>query len=189
MDSSPDSPFPEPPLQEWRAWFDEHGQKLLLFARAQTRSSADAEDVLQSAIVRVWQGRGRRGQDRQFAPTLAEVYTAIRRAAIDLGRKNTRRTRREQAVVADTQDFGICAFDSSLEDEELQAVLAEAMAELPEKFREVLTLKIWSEQTFAEIAATLDIPLNTAASRYRYALGHLRRKLAASRTDLLDHLA
>ena len=36
-------------------------------------------------------------------------------------------------------------------------------------------LKIWSELTFAQIAETLDIPLNTAASRYRCRLESLRR--------------
>ena len=46
---------------------------------------------------------------------------------------------------------------------------------MPEKFREVVMLKIWSELTFAQIAKTLDIPLNTAASRYWYGLESLRR--------------
>lgn len=174
--------------QSWKDWFEEHGRKFLLFARQQTRSTADAEDVLQNAILRVWKGRGNRGQDRTYAPTLAEVYTAIRRAAIDLGRKNTRRERREQAVVADTVDFGITFFSSNLENQELQDLLSQTIAELPEKFRSVLTLKIWGEQTFAEIGETLNIPLNTAASRYRYALTHLRKKLASQRTDFFENL-
>ena len=49
------------------------------------------------------------------------------------------------------------------------------MKSMPEKNREVVMLKIWSELTFAQIADTLDIPLNTAASRYRYGLEMLRR--------------
>jgi RNA polymerase sigma-70 factor (ECF subfamily) len=39
----------------------------------------------------------------------------------------------------------------------------------------VLTLKIWGELTFAEIAVTLGVPANTAASRYRYGLVELRK--------------
>jgi len=46
---------------------------------------------------------------------------------------------------------------------------------LPAPQREVITLKVWGGLTFAEIAATLDIPPNTAASRYRYGLEELRR--------------
>ena len=44
---------------------------------------------------------------------------------------------------------------------------------LPSAQREVLTLKIWGELTFDEIARELDISHNTAASRYRYALAAL----------------
>jgi len=39
----------------------------------------------------------------------------------------------------------------------------------------VITLKIWGGLTFAEIAAALEIPANTAASRYRYGLAELRK--------------
>jgi RNA polymerase sigma-70 factor (ECF subfamily) len=31
-------------------------------------------------------------------------------------------------------------------------------------------MKIWGELTFAQIAAALDVPQDTAASRFRYAL-------------------
>ena len=37
----------------WRPWLNENGSKLLLFARQQTRSLADAEDVLQEAVVKL----------------------------------------------------------------------------------------------------------------------------------------
>jgi RNA polymerase sigma-70 factor (ECF subfamily) len=48
-----------------------------------------------------------------------------------------------------------------------------ALSILPEEQRAVVHLKIWEEQTFGEIAETLGIPANTAASRYRYALDKL----------------
>jgi RNA polymerase sigma-70 factor (ECF subfamily) len=49
------------------------------------------------------------------------------------------------------------------------------MIRLPDIYREVITLKIWGELTFAEIAQALEIPANTAASRYRYGLVELRK--------------
>jgi len=36
---------------------------------------------------------------------------------------------------------------------------------------------VWHDCTFAEIAEVLDIPMNTAASRYRYGLEKLQRML------------
>jgi RNA polymerase sigma-70 factor (ECF subfamily) len=41
----------------------------------------------------------------------------------------------------------------------------------------VVTLKIWGELTFEEIAQVLEVPANTAASRYRYGLEALRKTL------------
>ena len=52
-----------------------------------------------------------------------------------------------------------------------------ALGELPADQRAVVHLKLWAGQTFEEIAATLEIPLNTAASRYRYGLDKLRARL------------
>ena len=55
--------------------------------------------------------------------------------------------------------------------------------------QEVVVLKIWGELTFQEIADTLDISGNTAASRYRYALEKLRDLLNEMVSDdLLERI-
>jgi RNA polymerase sigma-70 factor (ECF subfamily) len=51
------------------------------------------------------------------------------------------------------------------------------MTTLPAEQREVLLLHVWGDLTFREIAEILDLPANTVASRYRYALAKLRRVL------------
>jgi RNA polymerase sigma-70 factor (ECF subfamily) len=48
---------------------------------------------------------------------------------------------------------------------------------LPPEQREVLHLKVYEQMTFAQIATALNIPPNTAASRYRYAMDKLRKAL------------
>ena len=55
--------------------------------------------------------------------------------------------------------------------------MAAALAELPPEQRAVAHLKLWTGLTFEQIAAALEIPPNTAASRYRYALDKLRARL------------
>jgi RNA polymerase sigma-70 factor (ECF subfamily) len=62
-----------------------------------------------------------------------------------------------------------------VEDRERNQLIQDAVTRLPEIYRQVLTLKVWGGLTFAEIAGTLDIPANTAASRYRYGLAELRK--------------
>ncbi len=159
--------------QDWHGWLREHAARLLLFARAQTRCEADAEDVLQDALVECW----RRGNGH--APDLPLVYSTIRRRSIDLARGMDRRSRREEAVMADAKT--VCWFDDTLEKAETAQLLDQAMKRMPEKFREVIVLKIWGELTFAQVAETLDIPMNTAASRYRYGLNYLKKD------NLLSH--
>jgi len=166
--------------QVWKDWFHTHGGRLLLFARQQARSDADAEDIFQEAVVRLWKADG--GGNAE-PPDLPLAFTAIRHAAIDQARKTDRRVRREQAseYVVDGDAGRVDWFGSGgLEDDERKQMLEAAMKQLPEKFREVLALKIWGEQTFAQIAQTLGIPQNTAASRYRYGLEALRKSLAGS---------
>jgi RNA polymerase sigma-70 factor, ECF subfamily len=174
-----------PAASAWREWLELHGPKLLLFARQQTRSHEDAKDIFQDALVKlvekVRSGEFVGGQEA-WQPYL---YTAIRRLAIDLSRRDDRRRRREDNVTADAEAEQHEAFhpwfESENSDDETRSQLEESLKELPEKFAEVITLKIWGERTFAEIGETLGISQNTAASRYRYGLEALKRSLSGAR--------
>jgi len=167
----------------WRDWLDEHGSKLLLFARQQTRSLADAEDVLQDALVKLAKKEAEGTFDGGQAAWLPYLYTSIRRCAIDLGRKEDRRSRREEKVEADKRAHtgGMIDpwFNSQSADNETREYLEQSLKLLPEKFATVITLKIWGEQTFAQIGEQLDISQNTAASRYRYGLEALKKQLSS----------
>jgi RNA polymerase sigma-70 factor (ECF subfamily) len=151
----------------WKAWFAKHGGKLLLFARQQARYPDDAEDLLQEAFVRMWRLYGHTGE---VSPGL--VYRAIRRLAIDWARSLDRRKIREEKVSLDSPLSS--SFERSLEKDERNQALLRAVESLPKEQGEVLTLKIWGELTFDEIGRTLDLSLNTVASRYRYALQKLK---------------
>ena len=107
---------------------------------------------------------------RRVAPGL--VYRAIRRLAIDWARSLDRRIIREQKTYELIPLSS--SFEYTLEKDERQGALLRAVDRLPDEQKEVLTLKIWGELTFDEIARTLDLSLNTVASRYRYALQKLK---------------
>ena len=160
----------------WKSWFARHGAKLLLFARQQARNPDDAEDLVQEAFVRIWRLYGHTGE---VAPGL--VYRAIRRLAIDWARSIDRRVIREQKTYELSPLSS--SFEYNLENEERQQALLRSVDRLPMEQKEVLTLKIWSELTFDEIARTLDLSLNTVASRYRYALQKLRDWIPAQLED------
>ncbi len=163
------------PLDEsenWRDWFEVHGPGLLLCARQWTQSAADAEDVLQEAFVRYW-----RHQRHLSGNPRALLIVSIRRAAFDHARGNLRRAAREEKSWSNIEGNVPLFESSSLEGVERSQAIELALERVPREQREVLVLKIWNELTFEQIAQTLDIPANTAASRYRYALAVLRREL------------
>src|SRR5690606_4213002 len=148
-----------------RAWLCEHGPKLLLFARQQTRGHEDAEDILQDALVKLVDklnsGEFVGGQE-SWMPYL---YTTIRRPAIDLSRRDDRRKRREDTVTGDSAALEGSGqhpwFEGEASDDETRSQLEEALKTLPPKFAEVIVMKIWGERTFAEIGEALDISQNT----------------------------
>jgi len=172
---------PSPP-SSWQQWFRSHGSRLLLFARQQTRTSEDAEDVLQEAMLRLWKsGMTDTAEDGSAEPCLAAAFTQIRRAAIDQARRNLRRANRENRALELDGVTEAVWFQDSLERDERSQQIEAAIQGLPDYYKEVIILKIWGELTFEQIAETLDIPMNTAASRYRYALEKLRRTLTPAK--------
>ena len=169
----------------WREWLEEHAPRLILFARQQSRSPEDAEDIVQDALVKLVEkldsGEFVGGQEA-WMPYL---YTTIRRLSIDLGRRDDRRRRREDVVGGEAEieqrEVFHPWFESESSDDETRNLLEAGLKELPPKFAEVVVMKIWGDRTFAEIGEALEISPNTAASRYRYGLEALKKKLSSAR--------
>ena len=155
--------------EPWRECYNALKSKLLLYARQWTPSTADAEDVVQSAFVRFWKLNPDAQQEHY--PIL---YAAVRSAALDLHRRETRRSARE--VTYHEQDPEAW-FDSPIERQDEAALLENALARLPDEQREVVVLRIWGELTFAQVAETVGVSINTVAARYRYGLEALRKHL------------
>ena len=157
----------------WKGWLKEHGSRLYMYARQRCSCREDAEDMIQDALVRLWHYQEER---KNVPPDLPLAYSVLRFVAMDHGKKLGRKKRKEEAIIFlyDADDYWA---DSSAEDDEESEILRQAVDSLGEKLREVVTLKIWGGLTFKEIAESMAISPNTAASRYRYALEQLQRKL------------
>lgn len=174
------NPEPEPDEQgnAWRQWLEAESHRFLLYARSRTACDADAEDVLQEALVETWR---RTGGHR--APDAALVFATIRRRALDQSRRRRRRERREHAAALPGEPPPANRwFDplSPAESADTCAILESAIRALPAAQQEVVILKFWGGLTFAQIADFVGCPPNTAASRYRYGLETLRRSLTTA---------
>ena len=100
--------------------------------------------------------------------TLAYLRRAVRNECYSMMRSR----RRDIAVAVDAQLLELVEGTDARPAERL--ALEHALQQLPAEQREVVHLKVWEGMTFQEIADVTDEGLNTAASRYRYAMEKLR---------------
>lgn len=158
---------------EWKRWLSENGHRLLLFARGWAACREDAEDLVQEAIVRLWNLQKEKGG---CPPDLPLVFSTIRFCGLNRHRSDKRRRKREESIIY-LNDFEDVWLDPAVEEDEEALMLRRAVERLSNKLREVVTMKIWGGLTFAQISDSLAISPNTAASRYRYALEQLANEM------------
>jgi RNA polymerase sigma-70 factor (ECF subfamily) len=155
-----------------RLLYDAHAGALFGFVLNLTRNEADTRDVLQEVFLKI-------ARDPQQLVAVRDARAWLLRLAHHLAIDRLRRCRTgdralERAAAEPTQIF---AASSDPDETAFRSALADALVELPAEQRAVVHLKLWEDLTFAEIAETLDIPPNTAASRYRYGIDKLQALL------------
>jgi RNA polymerase sigma-70 factor, ECF subfamily len=152
--------------------YDEHSQALFAFLLNFTRSEADTRDLLQEIFVKLARQPDllqNVRDERGFLIRLAH------NSAIDLMRRRGTREK-NYSQLASESDL-LFANSANPDEEEFRKALSEALADLPMEQRSVVHLKLWGGLTFEAIADALEIPPNTAASRFRYGLDKLREQL------------
>jgi RNA polymerase sigma-70 factor (ECF subfamily) len=154
------------------ALYDQFAGRLGRTAMGIVRCREDAEDAVQEVFMGVLQSRHRLGNVQDLT---AYLFTALRRAA---GRAAARRVR-GQALLEAAAGALPTAADRQDDSGSCSDQLQRALLALPDEQREVISLKIDGELTFAQIAQVIGVSVNTAASRYRYALERLRTSLEA----------
>lgn len=158
------------------AIYDAHGAALAAFALNLTRSEADARDVVQEIFCRL--ARGPSLLDKAHNPR-AFLFTMVYRMVVDLHRRQEVRERHATEVAE------LFAPAPDPDETHFREAVADAMAVLPTDQRAVIHLKLWEGLTFEQIAGTLGISPNTAASRYRYGLDKLRTLLRPVYEEML----
>jgi RNA polymerase sigma-70 factor (ECF subfamily) len=152
--------------------YDEHAQAVFAFLLNFTRQDADTRDLLQEVFVKL----ARRPElldgvrdERAFLLRLAHNL------AIDLIRRRGTQHKRHEQLAAET--LPVFAPAAGPDEGAFRQALGTALGELPSDQRAVVHLKLWEGLTFEQISELLGIPLNTAASRYRYGIDKLRERL------------
>lgn len=157
--------FPEMSPERLESLYDTHAAGLFRYARSILREDEAARDVLQEVFVKLARN-GLGGVDNEKA----WLYRLAHNAAIDQIRRKAIRSEEGHPGEEPPSPAGLCETDRI----RLSRLLEEAVERLPAEQRSVVRLKLWQDMTFGEIASIQGLPLNTAASRYRYAIEKLR---------------
>ncbi len=167
---------------DWAAWLKEFGPRLFLYARQQARCEADAEDIMQDALVQLVRAVERGSFRGERAKWPSYVYAAIRHLAMDRGRREDAQSRNLQRFreSVESEEYPEPWLQSSQDDEQLRGQMEALLRTLPGEFAEVVVLRIWGEYTFQQIADMTFTNISTVTSRYRYAMQALRRKLTSN---------
>jgi RNA polymerase sigma-70 factor (ECF subfamily) len=146
-------------------------------------SGNQAEELHQDVFLKLVKSRKRYEPSAKFTTWL---YQIARNGCIDHFRKMKHRklTSLSQPIAADedmsvetTISHSSPSPEKSAHMSELAEVLKKAIDSLPEEQREIFLMREDLNLSFAEIAEALKCPINTAKSRMRYALEHLRKSL------------
>ena len=152
--------------------YDEHAQAVFAFLLNFTRHEADTRDLLQELFVKL-------AKRPELLEGVRDEWAFLLRLAhnlaIDLIRRRGTREKNYEQLAGETAL--IFAPASEPDEGAFREALAAALGAIPAEQRTVVHLKLWEGLTFEQIAELLGIPLNTAASRYRYGLDKLRERL------------
>ncbi|MCI2422403.1 sigma-70 family RNA polymerase sigma factor [Saccharopolyspora sp. K220] len=149
---------------------DQHASALWSYALRLTGGDRSrAEDVVQETLLRAW--RHPKVLDQSQRSARAWLFTVARRIAID----DWRSAATHAEVVTDAPPEPPTADET---DRAVQGwLVADALAELSARHREVLALCFYQGMSVADAANQLGVPEGTVKSRTHYALRALRLAL------------
>lgn len=140
----------------------EHAPALLAYARSFGLNHHAAEDLIHRVFLKVIE------DSREVQELRPYLFRAVRNSALNHQRDHSREV--------ELRDQGPW-FRNPSASPEAELDLRSALWELPVEQREVLLMHVWGGLTFGEVGTVLAVSPNTVASRYRYALSALKRRL------------
>ena len=169
----------------------DYGRKLFGFIRSRVATEEDAEDILQD----VWFQLSILPEVEAIDSVSGWLYRVAKNNIIDRSRKKQTRSLEDFAYEEDGESFYmpemLLADNHTPETEHLRQLFWEelfaALAELPEKQRNVFVLNELEDMTLQQIADKECENLKTIISRKRYAVQHLRSRLENLYKEIVNY--
>ena len=135
-------------------------------------SSADAEDVVQETVLRAMKARGGFRGDSSFLTWIYVILTRVATAA------NQRRARKVPAGARPLSPEPLPPVDAALIEDEMARRMIDAIRQLPQRQREMVTLHYLDERPYRDIAEALGVSIGTVKATLFNAKQSLREALA-----------
>lgn len=151
--------------------FDHFAPRLKGFAMRAGANSAEAEDIVQDVMIKVWQ------RAHQFDPEQAQVSGWIYRIARNQQIDRFRKARRPEPEMLLPEEDTVPDAGQVVALEQETAGLRAALSRLKPDQREMVERAYLGELSHTEIQAETGLPLGTIKSRIRLALDKLRHEM------------
>lgn len=153
-----------PRYDDFSSYVAERGPALLRMARSLTNSHADAEDLLQAALVKTFLS-----WDRIADPRARDGY--VRRAMVNTQISEWRRRRLDIYPTDEIPEQGV---DDPTWRSDLADVVRRAIEHLPDRQRTTVILRYYDDLTEAQIAERMGVTIGTVKSTLSRATEKLR---------------
>ena len=159
---------------------ERHKLKIFNFIYSKVFDRDIAEDIFQDTFIKVIRTlkRGVYQEEGKFLPWVIRISHNL---VIDHFRKSNRIPIFESKDNFDIfQVIGddVPNVESSMIDKQVVEDLQKLITELPDDQREVLTMRLYKDMSFKEIAESTGVSINTALGRMRYAVINIRKLIA-----------
>lgn len=161
--------------------YDLYFPKLLRFTQTYMIREEEAEHIVQDLFLYLWEHRDILSSLRNLN---AYLFTLIRNRCIDYLRKEMNRKER-RGTLSEVENkeielklYSLEMFDEDqLSDADIEELLQRAIANLPERCREIFIMSRLQNLRYKEIAAKLNISPNTVENQIVIALRKLKEEL------------
>lgn len=154
-----------------------HKLKIYNFIYSKVFDRDTAEDIFQETFIKVIKTlkRGVYNEEGKFLPWVMRISHNL---VIDFFRKNNR-----IPIFDNNDEFDIFQLigdgnpnaEKVMIEEQVVEDLKKLIIELPDDQKDVLTMRLYKDMSFKEIAESTGVSINTALGRMRYAIINLRK--------------
>jgi RNA polymerase sigma-70 factor (ECF subfamily) len=155
---------------------DRYQTKLFVYLFRLVGDRDEAQDLLQDVFLKSYRNLASYDTNRKFS---SWIYRIAHNEAVNyIKRRSLKRFIPWESVTATKDQLDLSSAEEGAEDawirKEMNQAVAAAIDRLPMKYRQVLTLRYWSDKSYEEISEILGRPINTVGTL----INRAKRKLA-----------